>query len=95
VAGRVAVVTLDKAPLTHPANLHGLAFLDDHGHRAVTAGEFEHPGVGFRILLHVMFYEIYPPPLQILAGCRAVRAAGCSIKFYLHASILANHWVGT
>jgi integrase len=38
--------------LSHPSHLDGLALLDDHGHRAVAAGETEHPLVGLAILLH-------------------------------------------
>src|SRR5919202_2307512 len=84
--------SLDKAPLTHPAYLYGLALLDDHSHRTVAAGELEHPGIGFAILLHVMFHEIYPPPLQILTGSRAVRATRRSVEFhrFSHAGLLLN-----
>src|SRR5918911_4782875 len=80
---------LDEAPLSHPAHLDGLALFEDHGHRAVAAGELEHPPVGLTIVLHVVLHELDSAPLEVFAGGRAVGTSRRGVEFYWHALILA------
>ena len=75
-------VELDEAPLSHPADPDGLALLDYNWHGPVTAGEAEHALVGLAVLFHVVLYEIYPAPLQILAGGGAERTTRRDVELY-------------
>src|SRR5215212_4302502 len=84
-AGAHCSFTLDEAPLPHPAHLDGLTLFEDHGHRAVAAGELEHPLEGLAVLLDVVLHEFDPAPFEVFAGGRAVGATGCGVKFCLHA----------
>src|SRR5579871_4988704 len=77
------IITLsDGAAPAHPAYLDRFPGLDDYGNGSAAVGQLKHAFVCLCIPLNIVFDKLDAPPLQILAGRGAMRAACRRIEFH-------------